>query len=350
MISSILFTVWVPQGIFNRFGMQTLLRFKPLFGRTIKIKRLRIIINSGKILRKGFVLRFPSDIQMTDEKNISEFTFIDLPSSTSGWPTPSTTMSDEEIPIRDKNEDTCTFSLEDFLIPKKKRSTSQEDTAKAGKSDSPATKPAKVEEGDPPRDNPGKDKHEEKNDSSQDDFVKPKQFANPPENHPIPDRSFMIVTRNKPQRIFALKYGQPEFLAKPIPSGGHIWRCIEKDGHLTFRNMASGTYLGHNDEGKVGATQKQPKQHEYFTAMRKENGGYVLSVPKEGKQIKVAVSEDGKSLILRKGEGEGEALCHDPTLMVATMGLQGRRNRINFNPSTNQRRIETQLLDPTKDR
>ncbi|PNP56249.1 hypothetical protein THARTR1_03774 [Trichoderma harzianum] len=160
---------------------------------------------------------------------------------------------------------------------------------------------SKTEEERPPHDDSDK---EEESEPPEDDPVK----ANPPENHPIPGKSFMIRTRNKPNLILALKYGKLVWLERPIPSGGHIWRCDVKDGWLDFRNMTSGTHLGHNKEGKIVATQNQHKQQERFAASRKENGGYMLSVPQENALLGVAFSEDGKSLVLQKGEGEGEAL------------------------------------------
>ncbi|KAL6693850.1 hypothetical protein J3F84DRAFT_380087 [Trichoderma pleuroticola] len=163
-------------------------------------------------------------------------------------------------------------------------SPSQDDSSKTEEESPPHDDSDKEEEGEPPEDDPVK--------------------ANPPENHPIPGKSFMIQTRNKPNLILALKYGKLVWLERPIPSGGHIWRCVEKDGWLGFRNMTSGTYFGYNKEGKIVATQNQHKQQERFAAMRKENGGYMLSVPQENALLGVAFSEDGKSLVLQKGEGE----------------------------------------------
>ncbi|KAL6799397.1 hypothetical protein GGI42DRAFT_327513 [Trichoderma sp. SZMC 28013] len=189
----------------------------------------------------------------------------------------------------------------------------QDDSSKAEEDTSPQEDPIKEEET-PPHDSAvkGKDNElshddsdkEEESEPPEDDLVKANQFATPPENHPIPGKSFMIQTRNKPNLILALKYGKLVWLDKPIPSGGHIWRCVEKDGWLGFRNMASGTYLGHNKEGKIVATQKEHKDRERFTERRKENGGYMLSVLQETALLGVAFSEDGKSLLLQKGEGE----------------------------------------------
>ncbi|KAK4082379.1 uncharacterized protein Triagg1_2191 [Trichoderma aggressivum f. europaeum] len=190
----------------------------------------------------------------------------------------------------------------------------QDDSSKTEEDTSPQENPIKEEET-PPHDSAVKDEDgepshddsdkEEESEPPEDDRVKAKQSATPPENHPIPGKSFMIQTRNKPNLILALKYGKLVWLETPIPSGGHIWRCVEKDGWLGFRNMASGTYLGHNKEGKIVATQKEHKEQQRFTERRRENGGYMLSVLQEAALLGVAFSEDGKkSLVLQKGEGE----------------------------------------------
>ncbi|KAL6788710.1 hypothetical protein J3E68DRAFT_415546 [Trichoderma sp. SZMC 28012] len=159
----------------------------------------------------------------------------------------------------------------------------------------------KVEGGEPSHDDSDK---EEESEPPEDDLVKAKQSATPPENHPIPGKSCIIATRNEPPRFYVLKNGQPEFLAEPLLSGGHIWNCEVEDGWLTFPNETSGTHLGHNEEGKVEATQKQPTQQERFTARRKENGGYMLFVLQGTELLGVVISEDGKYLMLQKGEGE----------------------------------------------
>lgn len=176
----------------------------------------------------------------------------------------------------------------------------QEDPIKEEKN-SPHDNSVKSEDNEPSHDDSDK---EEESEPPKDDLDKAKQSASPPENHPIPGKSGIIATRTKPNLILVLKYGKLVWLDGPIPSGGHIWRCVEKDGWLGFRNMASGTYLGYNKEGKIVATQKEHKEQQFFTDRRKENGGYMLSVRQEAALVGVAFSEDGKSLVLQKGEGE----------------------------------------------
>lgn len=176
----------------------------------------------------------------------------------------------------------------------------QDDSPKAEEDTSPQGNPVKVEDGEPSHDDSDK---EEESEPPEDDLVKAKQLANPPENHPVPGKSCIIATRTEPPRFHVLKNGQPEFLAEPLLSGGHIWNCEVEDGWLTFRNETSGTFLGHNEEGKVEATQKQPTQQEHFTARRKEDGGYMLFVLQGTELLGVVISEDGKSLVLQKGEG-----------------------------------------------
>ncbi|KAM6479425.1 hypothetical protein HDV62DRAFT_137447 [Trichoderma sp. SZMC 28011] len=208
---------------------------------------------------------------------------------------------------------------------KKEGDPPQEENAEAEESETPPADPAKADENSPPQDDSPKEEEtthdnavkdednepshddsdkEEESEPPEDGLVKAKQPATPPENHPIPGKSYMVQTRNKPNLILALKYGKLEWLDRPIPSGGHIWRCVKKDGWLGFRNMASGTYLGYNKEGKIVATQKEHKEQQSFTESRKENGGYMLSVLQEKALLGVAFSEDGKSMVLQKDEGE----------------------------------------------
>ncbi|KAL7931315.1 hypothetical protein V8C35DRAFT_114738 [Trichoderma chlorosporum] len=135
-----------------------------------------------------------------------------------------------------------------------------------------------------------------------------KMAQNTPMDHiecpPIAGKSFMIRTRNEPRRILTLKGGQLEFLEKPIPGGGAFWHCHEMDNWYGFCNTVSGTYLGHNGESKVVATNDRHEITEYFVTRREESGGYILLIPHEHALLQVAISEDGKSLVEQKEGGE----------------------------------------------
>ncbi|QYT06273.1 hypothetical protein H0G86_013131 [Trichoderma simmonsii] len=252
---------------------------------------------------------------MTDEKDNSDSDWEHLQ-----------TMSEEETPPTENNDIIENENDEFGNNPNEKEGEPpQEENAKVEENEPPPTETANADEDSPPQDdsskaeennlsqyNPIKQEEQSHDDSDkeeeseppEDDLVKAKQSATPPENHPIPGKSCMIQTRNSPNLILALKYGKLVWLDRPIPSGGHIWGCVEKNGWLGFRNMASGTYLGSNKEGEIVATQKEHKEQQRFTERRKENGGYMLSVPQEGGLLRVAFSADGKSMVLQKDEGE----------------------------------------------
>ncbi|OPB44835.1 hypothetical protein A0O28_0089730 [Trichoderma guizhouense] len=204
----------------------------------------------------------------------------------------------EQPPTDPANADEDSKPQEDS--PKAEEDTSSQESP-IKEEETPHESFVKVEGGDPSHDDSD---NEEESEPPEDDLVKAKQLANPPENHPVPGKSCIIATRTEPPRFYVLKNGQPEFLAEPLLSGGHIWNCEVEDGWLTFPNETSGTFLGHNEEGKVEATQKEPTQQERFTARRKEDGGYMLFVLQGTELLGVVISEDGKSLVLQKGEGD----------------------------------------------
>ncbi|KAK0716729.1 hypothetical protein B0T21DRAFT_296456 [Apiosordaria backusii] len=89
-----------------------------------------------------------------------------------------------------------------------------------------------------------------------------------------------------------------------LTNGCWYWECITKDGWLGFRNVASGSYLGH--DGKMGVVANAPhcKAWEWFCVRRvpfvdylveeKEKGrdGYVLLLRHWDKLLRVAVRSE----------------------------------------------------------
>ncbi|KAK0666955.1 hypothetical protein QBC41DRAFT_324776 [Cercophora samala] len=73
------------------------------------------------------------------------------------------------------------------------------------------------------------------------------------------------------RKAITLVNGQLELLELNIAnltSGCWNWKCVTKDGWLGFRNVASGTYLGHNGNLEVIARAPHHKAWEVFCARR----------------------------------------------------------------------------------
>ncbi|EHK19479.1 uncharacterized protein TRIVIDRAFT_121509, partial [Trichoderma virens Gv29-8] len=121
---------------------------------------------------------------------------------------------------------------------------------------------------------------------------------------PVSGSSYIIRTTKKPHRILGLKNGQTEVLEKPIPGGGNLWHCHDKNNWYGFCNSVSGTYLSHNEGGKVLATKNSLEIDECFVPRREKGGGYILLTCHEKELLQVAISDDGKSLVEKKEGGE----------------------------------------------
>ncbi|KAL7909533.1 hypothetical protein GGI35DRAFT_479798 [Trichoderma velutinum] len=128
------------------------------------------------------------------------------------------------------------------------------------------------------------------------------------EHHPKAGKQFMIRERQEPHRIIALLFGDLILHDGQSPATGWLWKCVKKSGWYGFRNVVSGSYLGHNGQSKIQAVMPHHKSHEYFMAERHEDGGYVL-LTRHGEELwQVVISKDGKSLVEKKAEeGTGTA-------------------------------------------
>jgi len=125
----------------------------------------------------------------------------------------------------------------------------------------------------------------------------------PVEHHPKPNKSFMIRTRNKPHHILTIEDGKLHVVSKPSLGGGWLWHCIKKSNWYGFVNAVSGTYLGHNNHGKIQAFQPHHLDWEFFMTDRHEDGGYVLLTWHGNELLQVAIGDDGKSLVEEKVGG-----------------------------------------------
>ncbi|KAI1503070.1 hypothetical protein F5X99DRAFT_376680 [Biscogniauxia marginata] len=92
-------------------------------------------------------------------------------------------------------------------------------------------------------------------------------------------------------------------LEKMNPLGGWHWLCVERDGWFGFRNIVSGMLLGHDGGKTFYARAKDHKSWEYFVARAHPRGGYELLTLHRWKFWKLAVANDGYTLIETEDEG-----------------------------------------------
>ncbi|KAK4221024.1 hypothetical protein QBC38DRAFT_492923 [Podospora fimiseda] len=122
---------------------------------------------------------------------------------------------------------------------------------------------------------------------------------------PVRDKTF-ILTDTDFKYALTLLNGQLQFV-KYDPDDQHkpwtgcwLWKCVEKDGWLGFRNVASGTYLGHNGKGVFHAVQKHHKRWEWFCARHDaEERGYVLLTGLWETLAKVGIEGEGELATVR---------------------------------------------------
>lgn len=195
---------------------------------------------------------------MADEDNNCDFVCVDTAtSSTDVCITPSTTMS-EEIPIREKRDESL-----------------------------------KTKD-----DSPGSDHDEAKEIKLSDNH------AHHIEHHPIPFEIYIIRARKEPRHILGLSMGELRMKKQVLPSG-FLWICVPHGNWCGFRNINSGTYLGHDGAGKMAATNTNCEEEEYFVPIRQEGGGYILHTfhPEERELLQVAEDDNGVSLVEKKEGG-----------------------------------------------
>ncbi|CAJ2503820.1 Uu.00g112140.m01.CDS01 [Anthostomella pinea] len=71
--------------------------------------------------------------------------------------------------------------------------------------------------------------------------------------------------------------------------GGCHWACVENDGWFGFRNIVSGTYIGHNGKGEFIADAKHHGGHEFFVTKPHPEGGYWLLTLHNWKCMNMAI-------------------------------------------------------------
>ncbi|KAL7930414.1 hypothetical protein V8C35DRAFT_163430 [Trichoderma chlorosporum] len=153
----------------------------------------------------------------------------------------------------------------------------------------------------------------------------PTDIARQVEHHPKAGKSLMIRARAEPHYILTVDDGEVKLLSKPSLGGGYLWHCIRRNGWFAFRNSVTGIHLSHDGHCKIWAMPSHEKTHEHFMTERHEDGGYILVMRRGDALLQVAISEDGKRLIVQNEGGtawdfiEARHLSSSMTLAYSSM-------------------------------
>lgn len=103
-----------------------------------------------------------------------------------------------------------------------------------------------------------------------------KEFDNPIESSiPYPGKIFMLRD-NETGKVLTLLDGDVSLQPPGTRGSAYHWICEEHNGWLGFKNVASGTYLGHNFWGNIYAAASRHNLWENFCVRIQPNGGFVL--------------------------------------------------------------------------
>jgi hypothetical protein len=98
--------------------------------------------------------------------------------------------------------------------------------------------------------------------------------AQPSSSVPWPGSTFIIRCAST-GHVITLVDGKT-VLASPGGHGSFHWACVERNGWLGFRNVVSGKFLGHADDGRLRCTAGRQQGWENFCVRLRPEGGYVL--------------------------------------------------------------------------
>lgn len=122
---------------------------------------------------------------------------------------------------------------------------------------------------------------------------------------PWKGRSFIIRDSNT-SLVIGLQKGILRLVPEHSERGcGIHWSCVESDGMLLgFQNMVSGTFIGHNNRGKLIAGAKLHRDWESFCVREHPDGGYLLLV-KQGSGFLPMRIDGGTELVVSNNRDEG---------------------------------------------
>ncbi|PVH79473.1 hypothetical protein DL98DRAFT_516075 [Cadophora sp. DSE1049] len=125
-----------------------------------------------------------------------------------------------------------------------------------------------------------------------DDNDDPSRGASYPSSYSVPKPGSTFIIRSVWSRnIITLLKGQV-VLGPPGSFGSPHWECVETDGWLGFRNVASYGFLGRDDQWLLCCSVKWHRGHEKFHIRGRSEGGCVLLMTHWGKLRPVGIKEE----------------------------------------------------------
>ena len=132
--------------------------------------------------------------------------------------------------------------------------------------------------------------------------------ASYPSSHSVPEPGSTFIIRPVSSRhILTLLKGQV-VLALPGSFGSSYWECVETEGWLGFRNVASHGLLGRDGQWLLCCSVKLHREWEKFHIGSRSEGGYVLLMTHWGKLRSVGIKEEKgekKLAMIENGSTDG---------------------------------------------
>jgi hypothetical protein len=124
---------------------------------------------------------------------------------------------------------------------------------------------------------------------------------------PWPGSTFIIRSVSSGHVITLL---DGEIVLAPLGGRGSFhWACVETKGWLGFRNVVSGRFLGHADNGKLRCSAGRHQSWENFCVRMRPEGGYVLLMTHFERLWHVGIkNEKGVERLAKIGDGANDGL------------------------------------------
>jgi hypothetical protein len=124
-----------------------------------------------------------------------------------------------------------------------------------------------------------------------------------------PEPGFTFIIRSVScGRVITLLDGRI-VLTQPGDCGSIHWVCVEIDGWLGFRNLVSGKFLGHDQNGRLCCSAERHRGWERFSVRPRRKGDYVLLMTNWDHLWPVGIKEEkGEEYLAKINKGGSDGL------------------------------------------